>query len=87
MPRCAVPLVFALVSACHRTPRPVPIVPLPANAYSHYLAGKLALYRDDPAGAADQLRIAAQAAPDQPMIAVELARALSKAKRDAAARD
>jgi tetratricopeptide (TPR) repeat protein len=80
-------LVLALIAACHRTPRPVSLAPLPPNAYAHYLAGKLALYRDDPAAAADELRLAAQAAPDQPMIAVELARALSRAKRDAAARD
>src|SRR5690349_24926596 len=85
MRACAVALV--LITACHRTPKPVSLAPLPANAYSHYLAGKLALYRDDPATAANELRIAAQAAPDQPMIAVELARALAKAKRDAAARE
>jgi tetratricopeptide (TPR) repeat protein len=76
-----------LIVACHRTPRPVSLAPLPAAAYAHYLAGKLALYRDDPATAADELRQAALAAPDQPMIAVELARALVKAKRVAAARD
>jgi tetratricopeptide (TPR) repeat protein len=80
-------LAFALLAACNRTPRPVSLAPLPANAYAHYLAGKLALYRDDPAAAAHELRLAAQAAPDQPMIAVELARALAAAKRDAAARD
>lgn len=80
-------MLLALAAACHRTPKPVSIAPLPANAYAHYLAGKLALYRDDPATAADELRLAAQAAPDQPMIAVELARALAKAKRDAAAHD
>ncbi|HEX5057925.1 MAG TPA: tetratricopeptide repeat protein, partial [Kofleriaceae bacterium] len=86
MPSRAV-LVLALTVGCHRTPPPVPIAPLPPNAYSHYLAGKLALYRDDAATAADELRIAAQAAPDQPMITVELARALAKAKREDAARD
>jgi predicted Zn-dependent protease len=80
-------LVLALAAGCHRTPKPVSVAPLPANAYAHYLAGKLALYRDDPAAAADELRLAAKAAPDQPMIAVELARALAKAKRVAAARD
>jgi tetratricopeptide (TPR) repeat protein len=80
-------LVVALTAGCHRTPKPVSLAPLSANAYAHYLAGKLALYRDDPAAAADELRIAAQAAPEQPMITVELARALSKAKRDPAARD
>ncbi len=87
LPRRAVLFALALIAACHRTPKPVAVTPLPANAYAHYLAGKLALYRDDPAAAADELRLAAAAAPDQPMIAVELARALAKAKRDAAARD
>ena len=76
-----------LIAACSRTPKPVSVAPLPADAYAHYLAGKLALYRDDPAAAAAELRLAAQAAPDQPMIAVELARALAKAKRPDAARD
>ncbi|HEY5923610.1 MAG TPA: tetratricopeptide repeat protein [Kofleriaceae bacterium] len=76
-----------VIAACHRTPKPISLAPLPAGAYAHYLAGKLALYRDDPAAAADELRLAAAAAPDQPMIAVELARALAKAKRAAAARD
>src|SRR5690606_4404843 len=76
-----------LIAACSRTPKPVSVAPLPADAYAHYLAGKLALYRDDPAAAAAELRLAAQAAPDQPMIAVELARALVKAKRRDAARD
>src|SRR5690606_39719294 len=76
-----------LIAACSRTPKPVSVAPLPADAYAHYLAGKLALYRDDPAAAATELRLAAQAAPDQPMIAVELARALVNAKRLAAARD
>ena len=79
--------ILALTAACHRTPRPVSLAPLPANAYAHYLAGKLALYRHDPAAAADELRLAAEAAPDQPMISVELARALVKAKRLPAARD
>jgi tetratricopeptide (TPR) repeat protein len=80
-------VLLALAAACHRTPKPVSVAPLPAKAYAHYLAGKLALYRDEPAVAASELRLAAQAAPDQPMIAVELARALAKAKRDAAAHD
>jgi tetratricopeptide (TPR) repeat protein len=87
LPRRALLPILALAAACHHTPKPVAIVPLPANAYAHYLAGKLALYRDDPAAAADELRQAALAAPDQPMIVVELARALVKAKRTAAARD
>lgn len=80
-------LALLLIAACSRTPRPVSLAPLPPAAYAHYLAGKLALYRDDPEAAVEELRLAAQAAPDQPMIAVELARALVNAKRLAAARD
>jgi len=79
--------VITLVVACHRTPRPVSIAPLPRGAYAHYLAGKHALYRDDTDTAARELQAAAAAAPDQPMIVVELARAFAKLKRDAAARD
>lgn len=82
--------VFALVTllvACHRTPKPVSVAPLPRAAYAHYLTGKLALYRDDTDTAARELQAAAAAAPDQPMIAVELARALVKLKRIAPARD
>jgi predicted Zn-dependent protease len=55
---------------------------LPRAAYSHYLAGKLALYKDDAATAATEFAAAAAAAPDQPTIAVEEARALAKAKRE-----
>ena len=78
---------LCLIAGCHRTPKPVSLAPLHPKAYAHYLAGKHALYRDDAATAAEELRLAAAAAPDQPMIAVELARALAKAKRSAAARD
>ena len=63
------------------------MTPLPPAATSHYLAGKLAMYREDWAAAADELALAAKAAPDQPMIAVEEARALAKAKRPDEARD
>jgi predicted Zn-dependent protease len=76
-----------LAAACHHTPKPVSVAPLPQAAYSHYLAGKLALYRDDVDTATRELSAAAAAAPDQPMITVELARALVKAKREDAARD
>lgn len=58
-----------------------------SSAYAYYFDGKLAAYRSDWDAAVDSLREAAKAAPDQPMIAVELARALSKAKKDVAARD
>jgi predicted Zn-dependent protease len=76
-------LLFHLsLVACHR-PRPVAPGPLPRAAYAHYLAGKVALYTDAPQQAVDELQAAAAAAPDQPMIQVELARALEKAKRPA----
>jgi tetratricopeptide (TPR) repeat protein len=78
---------LALVAACHHTPRPVSVAPLPAGAYAHYLAGKYALYRDDAERAVFELTAAATAAPDQPMITVELARALAKTKQQPAARD
>src|SRR3954468_8410548 len=78
---------LALCAACHHAPPPISVAPLPAAAYSHYLAGKLALYRDDVDAATRELSAAAAAAPDQPMIAVELARALVKAKREDSARD
>lgn len=76
-----------LAAACHHTPKPVSVAPLPQAAYAHYLAGKLALYRDDVDAATRELSAASAAAPDQPIIAVELARALVKAKREDAARD
>lgn len=71
-------------------PRPAPVAPdqpMRRDAYARYLEGKLAGYRGDWAAAADALAEAAAAAPDQPMVAVELARAQSKAKRAEAARD
>ncbi|HEU0037632.1 MAG TPA: tetratricopeptide repeat protein [Kofleriaceae bacterium] len=78
-------LLIALV-ACHRNKPPRPLPPLPHAAYAHYLDGKLSAYRDDWSGAAAALDDASRAAPDQPMVAVELARAQQRAKQDAAAR-
>lgn len=71
---------LVVVVACHHA-KPPEVAPLPRAAYAHYLAGKLALYREDFADAASELGAAAKAAPDQPTIAVEQARALAKAKR------
>jgi tetratricopeptide (TPR) repeat protein len=65
----------------------VSVAPLPAGAYAHYLAGKYALYRDDVDRAVIELTAAARAAPEQPMITVELARALARNKQQPAARD
>ncbi len=71
-----------LVVACQNASM-VPMRPLPADAYSHYLAGQLAAYRGDWTMAATELTAAAAAAPDQPVFGVvELARALAKAKRE-----
>ncbi|HEY5933760.1 MAG TPA: tetratricopeptide repeat protein, partial [Kofleriaceae bacterium] len=80
--RWLLPLVVACGAA--RTPkRPPPLAPA---AYAHYLDGKLHAYRDDWPAAADALAAAAAAAPDQPLLAVELARAQHHAKRLALAR-
>ncbi len=73
-------------SACH-TARPVSMAPLPRAAYAHYLTARMASAKGDWATAAEALAAAAAAAPAQPMIAVELARALAKAGRAPAARD
>ena len=75
-----------LLAACRTPPPAKPLPPLPHTAYAYYLDGKLAAYREDWPSAADALAQAAAAAPDQPMVAVELARAQWKAKRPEAAR-
>jgi tetratricopeptide (TPR) repeat protein len=87
-------MIFAIVvaiaggvgwPACRR-PAPVgPPPPLPRDVYANYLSGKLAAYQGDWEAAADALTDAAAAAPDQPMVAVELARMQMKAKRPEAA--
>jgi len=80
-------LLVAVLAAC-RKPAPVkPLSPLTHTAYAYYLDAKLAGHRSDWAAAAESLAAAAKAAPDQPMIIVELARALAKAKREPAARE
>lgn len=79
-------LALAL-AACGKPPVQKPLPPMSHQAYAYYLDGKLAGYRSDWAAAADSLALALAAAPDQPMIAVELARVQAKAKREAAAAD
>ena len=87
MVRAVLAVVVLSALAC-RQPRPVaPLPPMSRAAYAHYLDGKLAGYRAEWAAAVDALTAAARAAPDEPMIAVALARAQVKAKRPAAARD
>ena len=75
---------FAGLGCAHK-PAPAPVPPLPRAVFAHYLDGKLSGYGGDWEAAADALAASAAAAPDQPMIAVELARAQMKAKRAAAA--
>ena len=75
--RSAVALV--LVACSHATT--VPMHPLERTTTSHYLAGRLAMYREDYPTAVTELTAAAQLAPDQPAIAILEAQALAKAKR------
>ena len=81
-----VALLLALVACRHAAPV-TPLPPMTHAAYALYLDGKLSAYRSDWDAAAESLAAAAKAAPDQPMIAVELARVQAKAKREAAAAD
>jgi len=79
-------LAFALLVACsHETT--VPMRPLGRETYSHYLAGRLAMYREDYATAVTELTAAAMITPDQPQIAILEAQALAKAKRVPEARN
>jgi tetratricopeptide (TPR) repeat protein len=67
-------------------PAPVrPLPPLPRQASASYLTGKVLAYKGDWAAATEALAAAAAAAPDEAMIAVELARAQVKANRTDAA--
>ncbi len=75
-----------LLVACHSA-RPVSPAPLSRAAYAHYLAGKVALYTDDPDAAVRELNLAAAAAPEQPMVAIELAHALTKARHEGQAKE
>lgn len=84
--RAAAAAAACALTACGPRPKPAPLPPLPHAAYARYLDGKLAGYRDEWSNAADALADAATAAPDQPMVAVELARAQQRAKRPEAAR-
>ena len=78
--------IIAVLAACHHA-KPVPLAPLSRDAYAHYLSGRLAMAREDYPAAVDELTAAAAAAPDQPMIAIEEAKALAKAKRELEARN
>jgi len=83
--RCS--LLALVLAACHHDKPPQPLPPLPRAAYAHYLDGKLAMYEKHYDVAVEALTAAAAAAPDQPMIVVELARAQAKSGSEPAARD
>src|SRR5262249_10260533 len=72
----------ATVAGCSH-PAQGPLTPLPRPVFADYLAGKLSAYQGDWDAAADAVAEAADEAPDQPMIAVELARLQMKARRTA----
>ena len=78
--------LLVILVACGGSKTPPPLPPLPHTAYAHYLEGKLDGFKDNWGEAADALAQAAAAAPDQPMVTVELARAQARAKRADAAR-
>jgi tetratricopeptide (TPR) repeat protein len=77
----AIAALAGLGAGCSRPAPVAPEPPLPRAVFANYLAGKLSAYGGDWDAAADALAESAAAAPDQPMIAVELARAQMKAKR------
>ncbi len=79
-------VLLGLAAGCRHDKPLAPLPPLPHAAYAHYLEGKLAGYQADWPTAAAALGDATAAAPDQPVMAVELARAQHKAKQDDAAR-
>jgi tetratricopeptide (TPR) repeat protein len=78
VPRRRAALLLAALAACHAPPPAAPSAPLPRAALAHYLAGHLARGDGDDATAAAELTAAAAAAPDQPVIAADLARAQAK---------
>lgn len=77
----------ALAGCPARHAEPARPKPLSADAYGHYLRGRLALYRGDYERAVAELRAATGAAPDQAMIAVALVDAIYRTGERASARD
>lgn len=77
----------ALAGCPGRSATPERPKPLSAEAYGHYLKGRLALYRGDYDRAVEELRAAAAAAPDQVMIAVALVDSIYRTGARAKARD
>ena len=82
------PLLTLLLSlaACSSTPKPSSPPPaLDADAYSHYLRGRIAALEGDDQTAAREFERAALAAPGEPAIAVALIEALLGARQTEAA--
>ncbi|MBK7539709.1 MAG: hypothetical protein IPI49_31035, partial [Myxococcales bacterium] len=74
--------ISVLVSCAGARPHSAP---LPRAALVHFLAGTVALHREEPALAVAELRAAAAASPDDPELAVALVLALAAQQRAAAA--
>ena len=75
-------IAFALGGCWSGRPkRPVPLPPLPAEAYAAYLRGRVALYEGDAAGALIAFEDASAIAPDQAGIAVARAEAMYRLDR------
>lgn len=85
-PLAAVLAVALGLAGCGRPAPTTPLPPLPRDGYAHYLRARVALFEGDHTLAVHELRAAAAAAPDQPMIAASLADALAKAGEQAQAR-
>jgi tetratricopeptide (TPR) repeat protein len=76
-----IPLLVA-AAACSSRPEPVkPPPPLVADAYAHYLRGRVAALEGDDETAAREFARAAAVAPDQPAIAIARIEALLGARR------
>lgn len=80
----AVAVAIAL-GGCAARASSSPAAPLPRAAYAHYLAGRAAVYDEEPAAAVPHLRAALAAAPDEPQLAIALIDALREAGEPAAA--
>lgn len=81
---CALGAAALLACGSSSAPRSS-FAPLPRAAYAHYLAGRAAIYDEEPAAAVPHLRAALAAAPDEPQLAIALVDALREAEDPAAA--
>lgn len=79
--RLAIAGLLSCCVACGGSAPPRRPAPLPQAAYAHYLAGRAAIFDEDPAASIPHLRAALAAAPDEPQLAVALIAALRDAEQ------